>query len=86
MVQVSLSETDLPFTSLFHEYLPSNYDASSPTPDFGMAAVHGRDTILACIWILVDTLPVREVFTPFSVLFPGEYRTHAALKASVARK
>ena len=63
MVQVSLSESDLPFTSLFHEYLPSNYDASSPTPDFGMAAVHERDTILACIWILVDTLPA--ILSPF---------------------
>lgn len=80
MIQVSLSETDLCFTSLFHEYLPSNYDASSPKPDFGMTAVHERDTILACIWILVDTLPVREVSTSFSVLFPGEDRIHAGTK------
>lgn len=77
MIQVSLSETDLCFTSLFHEFLPIHYDASSPKPDFGMAAVHGRDTILACIWILVDTLSVKEVSTSFSVLFPGEYRIHA---------
>lgn len=77
MIQVPLSETDLCFTSLFHEFLPIHYDASSPKPDFGMAAVHGRDTILACIWILVDTLPVKEVSTSFSVLFPGEYRIHA---------
>jgi len=77
MIQVSLSETDLCFTSLFHEFLPIHYDASSPKPAFGMAAVHGSDTILACIWILVDTLPVKEVSTSFSVLFPGEYRIHA---------
>lgn len=77
----------LPSHHLFHDTCwATNYDAPSPKPDLGVAAVHGRHIVPAHMQILVGILLIREESTPFPILSSGKYGTHTALEASMSHK